>query len=211
MSLPYFFEALTHPPEDPLGAHPCLLNAIYAASCHIAGGRLSLFVPYFITKSREHQHKALEVADRLGHFLWSNIVLGSYFLCTHRLNDAYTTISATARFALACGLDGVTPGMEESGSAPQFPLLAPPINEYEVLDRWQLSHAIYFMDRTLAMTTGLPSAFASSASLSTEWLMATALISGQLRPNQSPDVVTLKEVSSVKNSSASSNSLIVSY
>lgn len=153
-----FFVALARPPEDPRSVHPALLNAIYLATCWIVGGELDSLKKYFLAQTRYHLGKALETGDRLMHFLWANLILGSFFAIEGRMNDAYVTVSSCVQFAVACGLD--VGHYRHTASLAHDPLLPPPIDDAESIDRSQLSYALYILDRTVAMVTGTPSAFA---------------------------------------------------
>jgi hypothetical protein len=163
MEMPYFFSQLARPPHDPQSLHPALLSAMSVSACCVAGGRLGLFKRHFVNQTRAALQKSLEDADRLIHFLWASVVYGSFLTNTAHLKEAYATISACARFAFACGLDGIT--MLNRMSAPDCPLLPPPVNEEEARDRINLAHAIYMADRSLAMISGYPSVFSTSSAL----------------------------------------------
>lgn len=71
------------------------------------------------------------------------------------------TITTCAQFALACGLDEVCAGY--SMGVPEYPLLPAPSSAEEAKDRINLSHAVYMLDRSLAMICGFPSVFVTSA------------------------------------------------
>lgn len=160
MDIPTFRSALVKPPEDPSSIHPALLNAIYCASCCLVGGLSFKCKDYFLRETFRQLHLSLQNVDRLTHFLWASVIIGSYLTNICRLAEAYVVISACARFAIACGLDGVTD--INRSSTPQYPLLPPPSNEAEVKDRIQLSRAIYMADRALSMLSGFPSVYRTS-------------------------------------------------
>lgn len=160
MDVPRFLQLLTLPPDDPDSLHPALLNSTYLAACCLAGGRLAAFEPYFVDQTRHHLQQSLAFADRLTHFLWASIILGSYLARVHRLRESYVVISSASRFALACGLDGSndeTAGETEPDTG-QW-LLPPPKDYTEAIERIRLAHSIYLTDRSLAMLSGYPSAF----------------------------------------------------
>lgn len=113
---------------------------------------------YFLAQTRHHMGQALETGDRLIDFLWANLILGTFFALEGRTNDAYLTVSSCVEFALACGLDVVH--YRHTGPLAQDPLLPPPTDKTEAIERMKLSFAIYILDRTLAMIDGTPSAFA---------------------------------------------------
>lgn len=152
-----FFAALSYPPEDPRGVHPALLNAIYLASCWIVGGELDFLKKYFLAQTRYYMAKALEAGDRLMHFLWANLILGNFLAFEGHMNEACVTASSCVEFALACGLDVVH--YRNTTSPAQAPLLSPPADGADAIDRVRFSFALYTLDRTLAMITGAPSAF----------------------------------------------------
>lgn len=149
--------ALARPPEDPQSLHPALLNSIYLATCWIAGGQFNSLKKYFLGQTRYHLGKALETTDRLTDFLWANLILGTFFALEGRINDAYLTVSSCVEFALACGLHVVH--YRDTAPLAHDPLLPPPTNKGEAIERIKLSYAIYILDRTLAMISGTPSAF----------------------------------------------------
>lgn len=161
MNIPYFFNRVTRPPGDPSRIHPALLNAIYASACCVAGGRLSSLKEYFKDQTRYYLQKALEGVDRLTHFLWASVVFGSFLTNVGHLKEAYAVLSSCAKFAVACGLDGIT--HLNSISDVEYRLLPPPADEDELADRVNLSHAIYMADRSLAMISGYPSVFSTSS------------------------------------------------
>ena len=163
MDLSYFFDQLSRPSNDPQSIHPALLNAMFLSACCVAGGRLGLFKRHFMDQTRATLQKSLKDADRLMHFLWASVVYGSFLTNTAHLKEAYAIISACARFAVACGLDGIT--VLNQMSAPEYPLLPPPNNEDETKDRINLAHAIYMADRSLAMISGYPSVFSTSSAV----------------------------------------------
>lgn len=186
MDVPRFLKLLLLPPAEPSSIHPCLLNSIYLAACCLSGGHLTRFEPYFVERTRHHLQESLAYADRLTHFLWASIVLGSYFARVHRLEESYVVISSASRFALACGLNGSADETSTSRQAPTSPtayddspspsssngssssvppsdsqqyLLPPPTDYTEALERIRLAHSMYLTDRSLAMLSGFPSAF----------------------------------------------------
>lgn len=160
MEIPYFLEALVLPPDDPMSLHPAIINAIYLAMTMCVGGWYSSCSEYFLQQTRQHLQDSLDQADRLTHFMWASCILASYLTLKLRFKEAYATISSCGRFALACGIDGIT--SLNQASAPQQPLLPPPFDEDEARDRRNLAHAIYMTDRTLSMMSGLPSLFATT-------------------------------------------------
>ncbi|KAF8319985.1 hypothetical protein DL93DRAFT_1919289 [Clavulina sp. PMI_390] len=153
-----FMAQLSLPPDDPKSVHPALLNAMYLAACWIVGDKLGSWQDYFLTQTRRHLQQSLAEADRLIHFLWATAILGSWYSLDGRMNEAYATVSGCARFSLACGLE--MSQFYANVDVPQAPLLSPPADLTEFLERIRLSHAIYILDRTLAMVCGLPSMFA---------------------------------------------------
>lgn len=161
MDIAHFFDALARPPQDPASVHPVLSAAIHLAACRILGGRYSAFEPYFLEQARAYLSESLEHADRLTHFMWASVIMGSYLEMSCRLNESYVAISSVAQFALACGLDCTKLG--ESTRAAQYPILPPPATLDEATDHAHLAHAVYMVDRSLAVISGLPSVFASPA------------------------------------------------
>lgn len=167
MDVSRFLELLALPPESPDSIHPSLLNSIYLAACCLAGGQLTKFEPLFVERTRHWLQQSLAFADRLTHFLWASIVLGSYLARVHRLQESYAIISSASRFALACGLDGSgldeldysSDGLAGGSDGTDKWLLRPPKDYTEVLERIRLAHSIYLTDRSLAMLSGFPSAF----------------------------------------------------
>lgn len=104
---------------------------------------------------------SLEDVDRLTDFLWASVVLASYYAIDGRMVEGYTTISAAAAFALACGLDIVTyrrtsPAMLKQQRAVLLPEVEPDDLD-EINNRARLSRGIYITSRTLAMVGGWPS------------------------------------------------------
>lgn len=177
MEFAHFFYRLTRPAEDPMSFHPAFLNAIYANACFFEGDELAAFAPYFARQTQYYLHESLAYADRLTDFMWASVMLGSYMIGIHSLDEAYAVVSACVRFALACGLDGAVPVTgDDSSPRPQIPLLDPPLDNEEARNRMHLSRAIYSLDRTLVMIAGFPSAFVNSTAQSLECLSSTAAI-----------------------------------
>lgn len=147
--------------------HPSLLNAIYMAACSIAGGHLADFVEYFRECTRVHIQESLTNADRMTHALWAAIILGVHATRNYRIAEAYAIVSSAATFAVACGLDFVTPrddlDMSSTGTGTNYAsgLLPPPTSKAEVLERSRLAYAIFMCDRCLAVR-GYPSVFTTS-------------------------------------------------
>lgn len=160
VDLKVFFTALPYPPEDPRSIHPAILNAIYLASCWIIGGPFNQLKPYFLAQTRLHMARSLETADRLMHFLWASLILGTFFALEGRMNEAYVTVSSGVEFALACGMDMFH--YRHRTQTSQTTLLPPPVDEAESIERSKLSRALYLLDRTLAMINGTPSAFSGA-------------------------------------------------
>lgn len=159
MNLPHFFDALSRPSNDPNSLHPSLLNAIYLGACHVIGFDYSSFEPFFLDRTRASLNLSLECANRLTHFMWASVILGSYFEMTGRLTESYAVVSPCASFALAGGLDCVN----GPSRAVQFPILPPAEDAAEEEDRTRLIQAIYLADRSLALISGFPSTFAGAA------------------------------------------------
>lgn len=144
--------------------HPSLLNAIYMAACSIAGGRLGDFVEYFRECTRVHIQESLANADRMTHALWAALILGCHATRNYRIAEAYAIVSSAASFAVACGLDFVTPRDDldaSAGTTYTSGLLPPPTSKAEVLERSRLAYAIFMCDRCLAVR-GYPSVFTTS-------------------------------------------------
>lgn len=152
--------ALNRSPEDPQSLHPALLNAMYLAACWIVGQDLDFLKEYFLAQTRYHMGEALKTADRLIHFLWASCILGTFFALENRMNEAYVTVSSCVELALACGLDVVH--YRHTIKPVQDPLLPPPVDATESIDRAALSRVLYMLDRTLAVIFGTPSAFSGA-------------------------------------------------
>lgn len=176
MDITAFRAALARPPEDPASLHPALLSAIYLVAVCVVGGPAYAWKDHFVRETFRQLNISLQNADRLTHFLWASVVFGSFLTNSGRMAEAYAVVSACARFAIACGLDGIT-DLNRS-SVPTIPLLPPPANKAEADDRVRLSRAIYMTDRTLSMLSGLPSVYRTSPAI-------------KGRPN--PSIVTLEE------------------
>lgn len=159
MDVPYLLEMMSRSPQDPSAFHPALLNAICFGGTCVGGGHLAAFDSFFLEETRRQLHKCLEDADRLLHFLWATVVFAACLAAKGKLVEAYAQISSAAKFALACGLDGIT--TINNMSAPQYPLLPLPVTEEEATDRKNLAYSIYMTDRTVAMASGFPSAFST--------------------------------------------------
>lgn len=150
-----FLAALALPEDDPRSIHPALHYAIHYATLWVVGGEFTVFRDYFLAQARLHLTRSLAEVDRLTHFLWANVILGSCFIVEGRMNDAYVTVGSCVKFAIACGLHVVH---YRNKSPPiSTPLLSPPANYAERVERTQLSYAIYALDRTLSMVSGFPS------------------------------------------------------
>lgn len=155
--LSLFFAALSRPPEDPKSLHPSLLNAIYLATCWIVGGELDSLKPHFLEQTRHYVGKAIATGDRLMHSFWAQLILGNVLAIEGRMNEAYVTVSSCVEFALACGLDVVHYRYRTPPA--QNPLLPPPLDQDEAMDRLRFSSVLYLLDRMLAIVGGTPSAF----------------------------------------------------
>lgn len=176
MDLKYFFECLARPPHDPMSLHPSLLNAIYAISCCFGGNLYHDERDYFVSEARRGLETSLQDMERLTHSLWATVILSSYYTNAGRIPEAYAMISGSAKFALACGLDGVTP--LNRSSAPEFPLLLPPTSDAEARDRVCLSRAIYMTERSLSMLTGFPSVYRTAMKTRPDISTAVAIPEG---------------------------------
>lgn len=177
MHIPHLLEAVKKPETDAISLHPALLNAIYLAACYVNGPPLERFTSFFLERTRHHMHQSLANADRLTHFMWASVILGSYYIRNFRLHEAYTIISSCARFAAACGLD-VTGSRadcpdsdyasldiyDSAGAVIPSPCLLPPAaDEADELERVRLSHSIYMVERCIALMGDFPSVFTTSA------------------------------------------------
>ncbi|KAF8316585.1 hypothetical protein DL93DRAFT_743695 [Clavulina sp. PMI_390] len=168
-SLYYFLVDISHfiyrvslPSSHPEAIHPCLLNACYLAACsRDDGGGLTAFKDYFLERTRRFLQQSLMFADRIPDFLWASVVLSVFFVKERRLVESVSTASATARFALACGLS--LPGdsaIAADGEASTIDgLLPPPRDAVEADDRVRLAHAIYLGVQAFPQLCGYPPTF----------------------------------------------------
>ncbi|KAF8320007.1 hypothetical protein DL93DRAFT_1921461 [Clavulina sp. PMI_390] len=198
----YFFDRFFRPPSDPRSFQPGFLYAIYAAARFYAGtgsenSILQSSASHFAYIARTKLNGALANAERFVDFLYGSVILASYLININNLNEAYVMHSATVRFALACGLDGVLPTVDtepvfQGGASPSSPntttftLLSPPADELETVHRVYLSRAVYSLDRVLTMVGGFPSAFARNPGKSIDWLSAVSAYGHGSSPMSSP-------------------------
>ena len=122
--------------------------------------------------------EALANVDRLEHFMWANIIAGWYYARVGLLTVAHSIstsklfcircqgvtdwrplripiASATARFALSCGLHEIS-DPESYVASRTMGLLGPVRDLYHFGERVNLWWATFLLDRLLALATGLP-------------------------------------------------------
>ncbi|KAF8290501.1 hypothetical protein DL93DRAFT_2234428 [Clavulina sp. PMI_390] len=155
MDASYFLRCLSLPLSHPESIHPCLLNACYLGACVISKGGLSSLEAYFVRRTRHFLEQSLMYADRIPHFLWASVILGSHLLRLRRLEEAFAVISGAARMSSACGLVHE----HNAGLADGDRLLPPPRNEQEADDRLKLARSVYIIDQSLAAVSGYPMTF----------------------------------------------------
>ncbi|KAF8308311.1 hypothetical protein DL93DRAFT_1899318 [Clavulina sp. PMI_390] len=147
MDIPSFLHFLSLPGSEPESIHPCLRYACYLAACSVAGGRLALLQPYFLSRTRHFLNQSMMFVDRLPHFLWASMVLACYLGRMRRLEEAFMTISGAIRVAVACGLGPNSRDNDGNDGQPQNNLLPPPKDGFEAQDRARLKHSIYLTDQ----------------------------------------------------------------
>ncbi|KAF9507111.1 hypothetical protein BS47DRAFT_348040 [Hydnum rufescens UP504] len=164
------------PQSDSRCIHPALLNAMYLVACSIAGGDMSSYEAVFLPRVRKHMQQCLAFADRLLHFMWASILLGLFYTRAGRTLEAYSTISATVRFAIGCGVD--SKGEREHVSA----ILPPVMDKMDSRERASIWGAIYLLDRTLCCIANLPSSLPPAAvehvhrlAFGQEWIVSLEL------------------------------------
>lgn len=135
MHIPTFLRNIHHPHSHPNAIHPALMNAIFLGACSVGGGKMKTYESLFLKRARGHLEQSLAYADRLEQFMWAHVVLSPYYGRNGRLLEAQQYTSTTVRFAVACGLH------KDDGEA--NPLLAPPENGIEAVERYNLWGAIY--------------------------------------------------------------------
>ncbi|KAF8309060.1 hypothetical protein DL93DRAFT_2170692 [Clavulina sp. PMI_390] len=83
-------------------------------------------------------------ADRTTDFLWASLILGVFFAREKRLAECSVVAGATARFAIACGLDLPNESLPGKDISDPSEYLLPPANDgAEADDRTRLAKAIY--------------------------------------------------------------------
>ncbi|KAF8315753.1 uncharacterized protein EI90DRAFT_310693 [Cantharellus anzutake] len=131
---------------------------------------LSAYEPHFLDLTRIHLTSSLSLCDRLSHFIWASIILGCYYGQVGRVVESYSTMGATVRFAVACGLhrrpylpsrttiaktrDPSKIG-EEEGSVNAIDL--PDTDTILTDEPNAMWYAIYMTDAAISAGTGLPS------------------------------------------------------
>ncbi|KAF8323292.1 hypothetical protein DL93DRAFT_672230 [Clavulina sp. PMI_390] len=157
MDLSRFFDMLQRPPDDPKSIHPSLLYAIYVVACAISGGRAAEQCDYYCIRARAEMTNSLRDLDRLTHFLWASVVLGSYGTNCGRITESYVYLSTAAQFAVALNLRPSTTLRGRPLRPDESSILLPPSTDPEEdLDRYNLSRALYMAERAISMVTGLP-------------------------------------------------------
>ncbi|KAF8338873.1 uncharacterized protein EI90DRAFT_2424283 [Cantharellus anzutake] len=133
---------------------------MYLLACHVSGGSMSSYEPFFVARTRADLETSLAFVDRLVDFLVASTLLGVYFTRTRRYPEAYTTLSGAIRFAIACGLQPLTAAQHQGGSAG---LLPPPRDDLEIIERRHAWFALNAADRILTRESGLPSSLPEDA------------------------------------------------
>ncbi|KAF8309058.1 hypothetical protein DL93DRAFT_1800758 [Clavulina sp. PMI_390] len=156
----YFMTCLSLPPNHPKSIHPCLLNACYLGACSSTRRGLASFQPYFLQRTQHFLQQSLMDADRPTHFLWASLILIVFFAKERRLVECLALAGATARFAIACGLDLPDHSMKRDNDAsPSEQLLPPPVDKAEADERIRLTYAIYVGGQAFPLLCGYPAIF----------------------------------------------------
>ncbi|KAF8309027.1 hypothetical protein DL93DRAFT_2170666 [Clavulina sp. PMI_390] len=158
MDISYFMARLLLPSSHPNSIHPCLLNACYLGACANDEGGLTSFQPFFLRRARRFLQHSLMFGDRTTDFLWASLALGVFFAKERRLLEAIAVAGATARFAVACGLNGPNTSVQRRNldtSTSEY-LLPPPVDKLESDDRIRLAHSIYIACQAVPLLSGNP-------------------------------------------------------
>ncbi|KAF8309041.1 hypothetical protein DL93DRAFT_2170673 [Clavulina sp. PMI_390] len=175
LDVSHFLQCLTLPASHSESIHHCLLNACYLGACTSIGGALGSFKPHFLQRTRHFLQQSLEFADRPIHFLWASVILGVFFARERRMAECLASAGATARFAVACGLNLTTnPTRGGDRSYHVGCLLPPPKDKIEADDRTRLAHTIFVLGQALPLLCGYAPAFTYDVdddgwSLISEW------------------------------------------
>ncbi|KAF8309905.1 hypothetical protein DL93DRAFT_1689920 [Clavulina sp. PMI_390] len=155
MDVSHFLHCLALPLDHPESIHPCLRHACHLAACNVIGGRFALLEPYFIDRTRYFLHQSLMFVDRVPHFLWASLLLGYCLAKKRRLEESYVIFTAACQLATACGLYEHA----DHRAPPSTPLLPPPRNPIEAMDRIWLVHSLYLGDQALSAISAFPGSF----------------------------------------------------
>ncbi|KAF8304866.1 hypothetical protein DL93DRAFT_414445 [Clavulina sp. PMI_390] len=156
MNVSSFLQHLSLPPSHPESIHPCLLNACYLGACIVSKGSLNTHQHHFVRRTRHFLEQSLMFADRIPHFLCASMILGSHFIMSRRVEEAFAVISSAARLASACDFTREHNAVLDSGRI----VLQPWRAEREVADCMELEYSIYIADQSLAIISGYPTTFA---------------------------------------------------
>ncbi|KAF8317630.1 hypothetical protein DL93DRAFT_2165489 [Clavulina sp. PMI_390] len=121
----------------------------------MVGGDLNSLQPYMLARTRDFLNESLALADRLPHFLWASMILGSYLGRMRRVEEGFVVISSAARLASACGLT-----RDPAANIEYDYLLSPPKDGLEIAERVRLAHSIYITDQVLSTLSGLRATYA---------------------------------------------------
>lgn len=104
-----FLQSLNLPPTHAMRPHPSLLNALYLHACALSppDHYLHSHQPRFLKGARDAINASLQFSDRILDTIKAQCLLSIWYLRMGRTLEGYTTISATARFAVGCELNKI--------------------------------------------------------------------------------------------------------
>ncbi|KDQ10710.1 hypothetical protein BOTBODRAFT_57914 [Botryobasidium botryosum FD-172 SS1] len=160
-NVPRFLESLSLPEDQ--GPHPAYIDTMCLIACAFSRKpHLQKFEEKLLLQARHNLDQSLAQADRLLDFIRASSLLARYYGFRARFVEGYTTITACARFALACGLHKIASRVEinsDKWTTSPATLLAPPVDFIDLGDRINVFWMVFMLERTFASGKHLTSTF----------------------------------------------------
>ncbi|KDQ11964.1 hypothetical protein BOTBODRAFT_34821 [Botryobasidium botryosum FD-172 SS1] len=151
-NIPRFLASLKLPTTHPDAPHPAFLNAVLLHGAFFCSTSLKRYEHVFYRRMSRELALSLEKGDRLFDFIRASILAGCYLYGTSRLSEAYTRVSSTMNFAVACGFHEISsPSLDT-----RFYMIPPCVDAIELGDRISTFWILFKSDRAGSLLLGHP-------------------------------------------------------